>query len=160
MPIRDCMKRNVICITMDTMLSVAAQRLVEKHIGMLPIIDEKKRVVGMLALADILELLLPDFVHLIENLDFVHDFGALEEVRVDAEMGARLVSEIMRKPVTVKEDAGLLRAYTMMLKHDLHDLPVVKPDGTLVGIASRVDIGTAILSRKETGPLNSSETID
>ena len=155
--ISHCMKRNVICITMETKLRDAAMRLVEHHVGMLPIIDEENRVVGMLGLADILELLLPDFVHLLDNLDFVHDFGALEDVRVDAEMGSRLVSEIMRKPVTVKEDAGLLRAYTKMLKHNLHDLPIVKPDGTLVGIASRVDIGTAILSRKETGGFNSSE---
>ena len=160
MQIRDCMKRNVVCRTADTMLSEAAMQLVEHHVGMLPIIDEENRVVGILGLADILALLLPDFVRLIDNLDFVQDFGALEDVRVDAEMGAKPISEIMRKPVTVEENAGLLRAYTIMLKHEIHDLPVVEPDGRLVGIASRVDIGTAILSRKRTQPLNSSMTTD
>jgi hypothetical protein len=42
----------------------------------------------------------------------------------------------------------------MLLQHELHDLPVVKADGVLVGIASRVDIGTAFLSGWKTGPLD------
>ena len=33
-----------------------------------------------------------------------------------------------------------------MLQHDLHDIPVVSKDGKLVGVASRVDIGTTIVS--------------
>ncbi len=158
MQIRDCMKRNVISATVDTTLSEAATRLTRHHVGMLPIIDEENRVVGLLGLADILELLLPDFVRLIDNLDFVHDFGVLESARIDTEMGTRLISEIMREPVTIEETAGLLRAYTMMLQHEIHDLPVVGSDGKLVGIASRVDIGTAVLSKRGSGPLNSSET--
>ena len=32
------------------------------------------------------------------------------------------------------------------LQQDLHDMPVVSEDGKLVGVASRVDIGTTILS--------------
>jgi len=152
------MKRNVISATVDTTLSEAATHLVKHHVGMLPIIDEENKVVGILGLADILELLLPDFVRLIDNLDFVHDFGAVESARIDEEMGARLVSEILREPVTIEETGGLLRAYTMMLQHELHDLPVVGLDGTLVGIASRVDVGTAILSREGGEPMNPVET--
>jgi CBS domain-containing protein len=37
-----------------------------------------------------------------------------------------------------------------MVKHNLHDLPVVSEDGILVGIASRVDIGAAILAAWKT----------
>jgi CBS domain-containing protein len=33
-----------------------------------------------------------------------------------------------------------------MVQHNLHDMPVLSQDGKLVGIASRVDIGTAVLS--------------
>jgi CBS domain-containing protein len=52
----------------------------------------------------------------------------------------------MKPPYTVHEDSGLLRTYALMLQHNLHDMPVVSQDGRLAGIASRVDIGTAILS--------------
>lgn len=46
----------------------------------------------------------------------------------------------------MEEDTGLLRAYALMLQQNLHDIPVVSKDGKLVGIASRVDVGVAILS--------------
>jgi CBS domain-containing protein len=40
----------------------------------------------------------------------------------------------------------LLRTYAIMLENDLYDLPVTTDTGELVGIVSRVDIGSAILS--------------
>jgi len=36
-----------------------------------------------------------------------------------------------------------------MLQHNVHDILVVARDGKLIGIASRVDIGAAILSTWE-----------
>jgi CBS domain-containing protein len=39
-----------------------------------------------------------------------------------------------------------MRAYALILQHNLHDMPVVSNTGKLTGVASRVDIGTAILS--------------
>jgi CBS domain-containing protein len=48
--------------------------------------------------------------------------------------------------VSVTQDTGLLRVSALMLKHQMHDMPVVSKDGELVGIASRVDIAAAILA--------------
>ncbi len=50
----------------------------------------------------------------------------------------------MKEPTAVEEDSSLIKALSLMIKHDLIDLPVVR-DGRLVGIASRVDIGRAFL---------------
>jgi CBS domain-containing protein len=93
-----------------------------------------------------LTLELPDFVSFIEDVDFVHDFGAVETTRPSAEALARPVTTLMEPIITVPEDCGLLRAYALMLQHQLHDMPVVSADEKLVGMASRVDIGTAIIS--------------
>lgn len=154
-PIQQCMKRNVVSVTTDTTLGDATRLLVQKHIGLLPVVDEQNKLVGMLGMANVLELFLPSFVQLIDDIDFVHDFGPLENIRIDPTVRKRVVSEFMRDPVSVDESTGLLRAYTMMLQHEIHDLPVVRPDGTLVGIASRVDIGTGFLSTWGTGTLTS-----
>jgi CBS domain-containing protein len=125
---------------------------------MLPVTNDGEKLVGMLGLADVLAIFLPDFVRLIDNVDYVHDFGVLEEIRVNPEVRAKPISEVMNEPVFVDENSGLIRAYTMMLQHDLHDLPIVKPDGTLVGIASRVDVGTAFLATWGTGELTEEDT--
>ena len=157
-PIRDCMKRHVISVTVNATLDEAVRLLVEKHVGTLPVVDDENKLVGMIGLDDLLSLFLPDFIRLMDNVDFVHDFGALEDVRVTPETRNRPVSEIMHEPVSVEETTGLLRASAMLLQHNIPDLPIVKPDGTLVGIASRVDIGTAFLATWGTGPLNPTET--
>ena len=78
-------------------------------------------------------------------MDFVHDFGAVEDTRPLPENLARPVTSLMHPATTVPEDCGLLRAYALMYQRNLHDLPVVNENGQLVGIASRVDLGRAIL---------------
>lgn len=151
MKISACMKRNVISIPAHATLGEAASRLVSHHIGMLPVVDEEMHPVGVVALKDLLNLSMPDFVRLVEHLDFVHEFGAVESFIPDAATLARPVSQFMRQVTTVKEECGLLRAFAIMLKHDLHDLPIVDDQGRLTGIASRVDIGTAILATWQKG---------
>ncbi len=81
-------------------------------------------------------------------IDFVHDFGVLENLgSKDMGEAARLtIHNIMRPPVAVEEDCGLLRASATMAKHWVRDLPVVDKKGRLVGITSPVDIVTSFLA--------------
>jgi len=146
MNISDCMKRNVISIDETSSIRQAAALFVEKHIGLLPILDKDEKPIGVVGLRDLLSLELPDFVRFIADLDFVHDFGAAETSRPSIEILGRPIKTLMRDAITVEEECGLLRAYALMLQYNLHDMPVVSKDGKLVGVASRVDIGTSILS--------------
>jgi CBS domain-containing protein len=146
MNIADCMKRNVISIPDTSTIREAAAIIVKKHIGLLPIVDRENKLVGVVGLRDLLNLELPDFVRFIEDLDFVHDFGAVETTRPPARTLEKPIKSLMKDAITVEEDCGLLRAYALMLQHNLHDMPVLSRDGELTGIASRVDIGTSILS--------------
>ena len=127
----------------------AASIFVQKHIGLLPVVDDNKMPIGVVGLRDMLKLELPDFINFIADLDFVHDFGAVETTRPTAEVLDQSIQTLMIPPITVEEETGLLRAYSLMLQHHLHDIPVVSKEGKLVGVASRVDIGVAILSAWE-----------
>jgi CBS domain-containing protein len=146
MKIRDCMKHNVIFISATASIGEAAALVVERKIGLLPVVDASLRPIGAVGLRDLLSLCLPSFLQMIEDLDFVHEFGAVEAFRPSAAALARPITELMRPAFTVDEDCGLLRAFSVMMKHDLHDLAVTDASGKLSGVASRVDIGTAILS--------------
>jgi CBS-domain-containing membrane protein len=149
MEISKHMKRNVISIPETATIREAASVFVKHHIGMLPVIDGEKKLVGVVGLRDMLSLELPDFVSFIADVDFVHDFGAVETTRPSAEVLDQSVKTLMNPAISVSENTGLLRAYALMLQHELHDMPVVARDGKLVGVASRVDIGRAILSAWE-----------
>jgi len=144
--IKNCMKRNVISIPATATIREAAGLVVAHHIGQLPVIDETGKLVGIVDLQDILSLELPDIFKLLPDVDFVHDFGAVETTRPTEQELSQSITSLARQATSVLETCGLLRAYALMLKHDLHDLPVVEESGHLVGIASRVDLGTAILS--------------
>lgn len=146
MKVISCMKRNVVSIPATTTIREAASVFVNRHIGLLPITNENGKPVGVIGLRDLLSLELPDFVNFIGDVDFVHDFGAVETTRPPAHVLDQPVTTLMRPIQTVYEDCGLLRAYALMLQHNLHDMPVIDKKETLVGIASRVDIGAAILS--------------
>jgi CBS domain-containing protein len=145
------MKRNVVSVVPTTTIREAAAIFVKKHIGLLPVVDKNDKPVGIIGMRDLLKLELPDFVNFVADVDFVHDFGAVEEARPAAGKLNKPVKSLMRPVITVEEDCGLLRAYALMLQQNLHDIPVVARDGKLIGIASRVDIGVAILSAWEKG---------
>lgn len=140
------MKRNVVSISETSTIREAASVFVKYHVGLLPIVDEGKKLIGVVGLRDLLALELPDFVNFIADLDFVHNFGAVETTRPSAEVLDRSVQTIMSPAISVSEETGMLRAYALMLQHKLHDIPVVTKNDELVGVASRVDIGAAILS--------------
>lgn len=146
--IRDCMKREVVSVSASTTVREAALLVAKRRVGTLPVVDQQGVLVGVVRIKDLLKVFMPDFVTLLDNIDFVHDFGVEESLRPkDVAEAARLtMRDLMRPPVAVEQTSGLLRAFATMDKHDIQDLPVVDDGGRLVGIASRVDIAVAFLT--------------
>jgi len=146
MNVTSCMKRNVVSVREKTTIREATNIFVKKHIGLLPVVDDDDKPIGVIGMRDMLTLELPDFVTFLADVDFVHDFGAVEDIHPSAKTLNKTVKTLMQPTITVEEDCGLLRAYSLLVQHNQHDMPVVSKEGKLVGITSRVDIGTAILS--------------
>jgi CBS-domain-containing membrane protein len=141
-----CMKRNVVSVREKTTIREVTNIFVKKHIGLLPVVDDDDKPIGVIGMRDMLTLELPDFVTFLADVDFVHDFGAVEDIHPSAKTLNKTVKSLMKPAITVEEDCGLLRAYSLLVQHNQHDMPVVSKEGKLVGITSRVDIGAAILS--------------
>lgn len=145
MDIAAVMKRQVVSISDQATLEQAIRKLVEARVGMLPVVDAGRTLVGILTLRDVLHLAFPSLTDKFRDYDFVHDFGALELGSITEEQRAKPVVELMSEPTSVPADTGLLRAEATMRQHDLRDLPVVDAQGRLVGLASWVDVGVAYL---------------
>jgi CBS domain-containing protein len=146
MKISECMKRNIVSIPETSTVREVAATFVKEKVSLLAIVDANNKLVGVAGLRDLLSLVLPDFVNFVADLDFVHDFGAVETIRPSAQVLDASIKTLMKLPISVDEDSGLLRAYALMLQHNLHDVPVVAKERQLIGMVSRVDIGTMILS--------------
>jgi CBS domain-containing protein len=140
------MKPEVVSIAPDATLIDAARLLSHKKVGTLPVVDEGERLIGITSMRMIVRFFLPDFINVVEDFDFVMDFGAIDiPSPIDIKRAEKVsVREVMEEAVSVEKDASLMRALALMVTHDLQDLPITH-DGKLVGIASRVDIGRAFL---------------
>lgn len=140
------MKKDVVSIHPEASLIEAARLLADKKVGTLPVVDEKGQLVGLTSMRAIVRTFLPDFINVVKDLDFVHDFGAIDDPAPEdiRKAGKTKVGETMDEAVSVEDDCSLMRALAIILSHDLLDLPVVK-NGKLVGIASRVDLGRAFI---------------
>ncbi len=84
MNVSSCMKRNVVSVSASTTVREAAAIFVKKHIGLLPVVDKNDKPIGVIGIRDLLKLEMPDFVNFVMDVDFVHDFGAVEDTRPPA----------------------------------------------------------------------------
>jgi CBS-domain-containing membrane protein len=139
------MKRRVISSPANITIRKAAEIMVKYHIGTLPIVDPESHLIAVVTLRNLLVPAIPDFFELVEDLDFVHDFGAAEHEKPDQDFLNSPITQIAKDPVYVEESAGLVRAITLLQEHNLYDLPVVDDEMRLVGIASQVDVGIALI---------------
>ena len=141
------MKRDIVTVHASMSVKEAAALLVDRRVGTLPVLDEDGVLIGVTSITDITHIFLPDFISLLADIDFVKDFGALKTPsKENLERAETLtVADIMEEPMAEEEDCSLIRALSVMEKHNLVDLLVMR-DRQLIGIASRVDIGRAFLT--------------
>jgi IMP dehydrogenase len=145
MKIADSMKKQVISIPITATVKDAVELFLKHHIGTLPVVDENNKLVGLLRLPTVLSLVMPDFVRLMDNFEFVHDFGALDGRQPSDEDLTRPIRDIMERPYYVTDDSSLLYVSAIINKHKVRDIPVVDRRSRLVGLASHVDVGTALM---------------
>lgn len=143
-----CMKRRVVTVSSSTTVDEALRLVVREHVGTLPVVDDQGFLTGVVSLRDLLGVFMPDFVGLLDNIDFVHDFGALEQEEPQTMPKVRhlTMAELAGPAVSVQEDSGLMHSLATLMKHQIQDLPIVDREGHLVGIASRVDIAVAFFA--------------
>ncbi len=133
MNIEDYMKKQVFSISATATIADAAEIFEKKHVGTLPVVDTQGKPIGVVRLFNLIALELPDFFHLVDDFDFVHDFGAIESTIPEKEVLSRPVTSIMQPIESVSKDCGLMRVFAIMLKDEIFDLTVTNKAGELVG---------------------------
>ena len=140
-PVRDLMSREVRIVRPDTPIAIALEMLIGKAYRALPVVDDERRVVGILTDGDLLARLgLPN--------------ASLQLELTESELGRELdalrrsgqtVGDLMISPViTTTEDAAIADAIRVMTQREVKRLPVIDRAGKLVGIVSRVDVLRAL----------------
>jgi len=136
--VKDLMSPNPEAVTPDTPIPEVVDRLMARDYMALPVVDDRRRVVGVVSDTDMLSAgatRLSVSVHKVIGADVVR--AALAK-RMQ-EMGR--VRDVMTTPaVTVRPTTSLKDAAHLMHTRGLKRLPVVDDAGVLVGVLGRLDV--------------------
>jgi len=137
----DVMTREPVSVSTDSGLDQAAALLLSSIFTGLPVVDAKKRPIGVVTQGDLIN---KGGLPLRLGLLAVSGQDTLDTIM--AAMGKHQVREIMSQPaVTINEGQPLSEAVEVMLAQGLKRLPVVNNGGKLAGILSRLDIFRTVM---------------
>lgn len=133
----DVMTREVVTVRPDLPLRAAVELLIRRDYRALPVVDEQRRVIGLVTNRDLIER-----GGLGARVDLL---AALSAEQLAAELAAletgKTVADVMTHPVvTVGPDTLVADVAHLMVSRGLKRLPVVDPSGVLLGMISRVDL--------------------
>lgn len=144
MKVCDLMTTDPVTTTPDAPLKEAARLMVKHNVSGLPVVADGK-VVGIVTEAD--------FLRQEANRDQPYRFSLLEALfgdRPASVPSAETVSQVMTEQVlTVAPGASLSEAARIMANKRVKRLPVIAPDGSLLGVISRADVVNAFTKPDE-----------
>jgi CBS domain-containing protein len=145
MQVRDVMTPNVITVTPDESILVAARLMLQHRVSGLPVVDGAGALVGMVTEGDFLRRgEIGTARRRPKWLEFIVGPGRLATEYVHS--AGRKVAEVMTPdPYTIDEDASLETVVEVMERRRIKRLPVVR-NGRLVGIVSRANLMHALAS--------------
>jgi CBS domain-containing protein len=145
---RDIMTREIVTVKPETEIVQAAKLLLEHHFNGLPVVDDEGRLKGMICQDDLIsqqrKVPLPSYFILLDSIIPLTSTKNIE--KAVQKMAANTVREAMSTdPITVEPDTSLEDIATLMVKNNIHTLPVLDA-GRLVGIIGKEDILRTIMS--------------
>ncbi|MBW2273131.1 MAG: CBS domain-containing protein [Deltaproteobacteria bacterium] len=134
MLVRDYMTTNVVCANLRDGLRQTYDRMLERGIRHLPVVDDDEKLIGIVSDRDIRR---PKTV---DEPNVAHSFTLDNSTAVEEAMSGGLM--------TVKPEDSIERALDLLLDGRHGALPVVDPDsGNLVGILTTIDLLKALRKR-------------
>jgi CBS domain-containing protein len=142
--IKEYMKREFKKVSPHAPLREIARLFYESGESILPVTEEDGRLVGIISIDDFLIIFLPEYIDLIRDIDFIHDFGALERTSFSIEEQLFVAEDLMKEDFAVlEEEDSIMKAAAMFHKLEQARIPVVR-GSNLVGMIGQNDVCRAI----------------
>jgi CBS domain-containing protein len=146
----EIMDSEVPSVTPDADAREAVELLANTDKGAIPVVDEERRVVGIVSESDLVlgdeeaDLHLPHYLNLMGGIVFVGSMKGFEE-RLEKAFATK-VSELMTADPVVVNDYSSAETVARRIaeKHHNH-LPVVDGEGRLLGLVTRADALAALV---------------
>ena len=146
MNVREIMTSPVITTQSEATIEEAAKLIIDHGVSCLPVLDEKRNIVGILTHTDFgfHRRYLPMTDHLYTLMGSWVDPDTLEDVA--RAVSNKIVKDVMTKPaVTIQENASISEIADLMLREEISRIPVMKGND-IVGIVTRHDFVKLMLA--------------
>ena len=138
----DIMTTEVVTVLPDTPIVEAAKILIEHHFNGLPVVDEEGRLTGIICQDDLIfqqkKIPLPSFFMVLDSFIPLSSEKSIKK-EIEKIAAVTVASAMTPDPITVDTEAGIEDIASLMIKHDIHSLPILD-QGKLVGIIGKEDI--------------------
>jgi len=140
---KDIMTRDVITVNADMSVRDLAQLLADHKISGAPVVDDRDKLIGIVTENDLIDqakkVHIPTVMALFDSFVFLENPERLEKDL--KKMSASTVGDISTTAVvTVREDTPVDELATTMSEKNVHTLPVLDQEGTMVGVIGKSDI--------------------
>ena len=140
-PVVTYMNRELQIAHLDTPTDEIARILAARHISGVPIVDDRRHVVGVVSRTDLIRL------------------GLLQTGKRPTDPSMPLphkrASEVMtHRPATLPSSVALHRAARAMVDYDIHRVFVTEGNGVLVGVICAVDVAAAVRDARVDRPVS------
>lgn len=143
MKAKDIMIKDVKSISSQMNAQEALDLLQKLQISGLPVIDDKKRLIGMFTEKEILANILPSYVSRVGR--FVYEENPKTIKHKINNFPSLKVKDLMRHDVvTIDEDTALCEVAHVMLTQRARRAPILNKNREVVGIISRGDVMKAL----------------
>jgi CBS domain-containing protein len=145
MKAREYMSSDVISVGRAANMAEIVAVLNKQGVSGVPVVDEEGRLLGVVTHEELINVFMPHYLLMFDDLAFLDDLGAIEtQTMAEIEPSLFLAEDVMvAEPVTVKPETSIMKAAALLLNKRLVFLPVVDSDGKVVGILNRGDVSRA-----------------
>ena len=142
---KDIMTKEVITVEPGATIDALARILIDNKISGVPVVDEKRRLKGIVTENDLIRknkrLHIPTVIRLFDAFILLGSDRMENEIK---KIVATTVGEICTKEVvSINEETSLDEIATIMAEQHIHLLPVLR-DGVVAGIVGKADMVRAM----------------
>ena len=146
----EIMNADVPSVTVDDEARTAIDLLAKTDMGAIPVVDDDRKVVGIVSESDLViadeesDLHLPHYLQIMGGIVFIGSMKGFEK-RLEKAFATK-VSELMTAdPIVVHTYEAADRVAKKIADHHHNHLPVVDEDGRLAGMVTRADALAAVV---------------
>jgi CBS domain-containing protein len=146
----EIMDGSVPSVSPDADARNAIELLAKTDKGAIPVVDEERRVVGIVSESDLIisdeesDLHLPHYLNIMGGIVFVGSMKGFEE-RLDKAFAIKVAELMTPDPVTVNDYASAETVARKIADEHHNHLPVVNGEGRFLGMVTRADALAALV---------------